>query len=230
MLMRKIVLFISACSFFLSLRSQNVDQSFRPIFMGGVVASQVDGDTYAGYHKLGYFLGLGINRQLSKKVEMEFGITLLQKGARKNYATDSASLNNPNNQFYLIRLNYVEVPLFIRIHAYKKFKFEFGGAFAYLIKNPPFEENQNGYYNNKSIKNFDYSYLIGLGYQLKPNVFVNLRYEYSIIPFRDYYQSTAGIYHGQFPYNLFNTGLYNNLLILSFNYKLPPKATGTDGQ
>jgi len=225
--MKKIIFLVTVCSFFFSGYSQEVEQSFRPVFMAGVVASQVDGDTYAGYHKLGYFFGLGINRQLSKRVEMEFGITFLQKGVRKNYATDSASLNNPNNQFYLLRLNYVEVPLFVRIHAYKKFKFEVGGAFAYLIKNPPSEQSQNGYYNDKQFKNFDFSYLIGLGYQLKPNVFINLRYEYSVIPFRDYYQSTKGIYHGQFPYSLFNTGLYNNLLILSYNYKFPVKATTT---
>ncbi len=228
--MKNFLILISAGFFFFSTYSQEVEQSFRPVFMGGVVASQVDGDTYAGYHKLGYFFGLGINRQLSKKVEIEFGITFLQKGARKNYATDSASLNNPNNQFYLIRLNYVEVPLFVRIHAYKKFKIEVGGAFAYLIKNPPSEQSQNGYFNDKQVKNFDFSFLMGLGYQLKTNVFINLRYEYSVIPFRDYYQSTKGIYHGQFPYSLFNTGLYNNLLILSYNYRFPVKSTTTVAQ
>ena len=35
-------------------------------------------------------------------MEIEFGITFLQKGVRKNYALDSASRNNPNNEFYLL--------------------------------------------------------------------------------------------------------------------------------
>jgi opacity protein-like surface antigen len=223
--MRKILFFTGLSVFFFTAFSQEkeVEQSFRPVFMAGLVTSQVDGDTYDGYHKIGYYFGLGINRQLTKRTELEFGITFLQKGARKNYALDSASRNNPNNQFYLIRLNYVEVPLVFRF-TYKKFKFEGGAAFAYLIKNPPHEESQNGYYSDKQIKNFDYSYILGLGYKLKPNVLINLRYEYSFVPFRDYYQSTAGIYHGQFPYSLFNTGLYNNLFTLSYNYKFPVKA------
>lgn len=217
--MKKSILFISFIFFLLTAFSQEVKQTFRPVFSIGMVASQVDGDTYSGYHKIGYFFGLGVNRQLTQKLEIEFGITFLQKGARKNYALDSASRNNPNNEFYLLRLNYVEVPLFLRFKAFKKFKFEVGGAGAYLIRS--YEESQNGYYNGNTYKNFDFSFLLGFGYQLKPNVFVNLRYEYSFVPFRDYYASSNGIYHGQFPYSLFNTGLYNNLLILSFNYKLP---------
>ncbi len=228
--MKRKLFFISLILFFFSVFSQEVKQTFRPVFLVGIVASQVDGDTYAGYRKLGYFAGLGVNRQLSKKVEIEFDITFLQKGARKNYATDSASLNNPNNEFYLLRLNYVEIPLFLRF-SFKKFKIEAGGAWAYLIKNPPFEANQNGYYNGNNFKNFDYSILVGVGFKLKENSFINLRYEYSVVPFRDYYASSTGIYHGQFPYSLFNTGLYNNLLILSFNYKLPSiEAAPPDGQ
>lgn len=214
-------LLILICFLFTSVYSQEeLKETFRPVFSTGVVASQVDGDTYGGYHKLGYFFGLGINRRVSKKLELEFSLTILQKGARKNYALDSASRNNPDNQFYLLRLNYLEVPVGIKYN-YKKFKIEVGGAFGYLIKNPPYEESQNGYYNIYGFSNFDYSYYMGLGYKLKPNLLINLRYEYSLVAVRRYYQSTNGVYHGQFPYNLFNVGLYNNLLVLSLCYKLP---------
>ena len=227
--MKKVLFTLVLFSYLSSYSQQEEKETFRPVFIGGLVASQVDGDTYGGYSKLGFFAGIGINRLVSKKIELEFAITILQKGARKNYALDSASRNNPNNEFYLLRLNYLEVPLCIKYN-YKKFKTEFGGAFAYLIKNPPYEESQNGYNNIYGFKNFDYSFLIGLGYKLNPNVLVNLRYEYSVVSVRDYYQSTAGIYHGQFPYNLFNRGLYNNLLVLSLNYKLPALSESTNAQ
>jgi hypothetical protein len=227
----KNILLIFSCFLFTSIYSQQeVKESFRPVFSGGMVASQVDGDTYSGYHKIGYFFGMGINRLVTKKLELEFSITLLQKGARKNYALDSASRNNPNNEFYLLRLNYLEVPIGIKYN-HKKFKIETGGAFAYLIKNPPYEQSQNGYYNIYGFKNFDYSLYLGLGYKLKPNLLINLRYENSLIAVRNYYPSTKGIYHGQFPYNLFNVGLYNNLLVLSLSYKLPVlPSTSTGGQ
>lgn len=227
--MQKLLLLLFSFLSFSLFSQEMARESFRPVFSAGFVASQVDGDTYGGYNKPGFFFGLGINRLVSKKVELEFALTLLQKGARKNYARDSASLNNPNNEFYLLRLNYLEIPVGIKYN-FKKFKAELGGAFAYLIKNPPFEESQNGYTNIYGFKNFDYSYYIGLGYKLKPNVLINLRYEYSVVAIRNYYSSGNGVYHGQFPYNLFNVGLYNNLLTLSINYKLPALEPSANGQ
>lgn len=227
--MKRILLIAAFFSATCAFAQQEVKETFRPVFSTGFVASQVDGDTYGGYNKPGFFFGLGINRLVSKKLELEFSLTILQKGARKNYALDSASRNNPNNQFYLLRLNYLEVPIGIKYN-YKKFKIEAGGSFAYLIKNPPFEESQNGYMNIYGFNNFDYSYFLGLGYKLKPNLLLNLRYEYSLIAIRRYYANSTGIYHGQFPYNLFNLGLYNNLLILSLNYKLPALPANTNGQ
>lgn len=228
-------LLLALTFFFVSAEAQQeLKESFRPVFTGGLVASQVDGDTYAGYNKLGYFAGIGINRLVGKNVELEFDLTILQKGARKNYAHDSASLNNPNNQFYLLRLNYLEIPFYVRYNFKKpkvnKFKVEAGGAVGYLIKNPPFEESQNGYYNIYGFNKFDYSVLIGLGYKLNDNVLVNLRYEYSVLAIRRYYQSSTGIYHGQFPYNLFNLGMYNNMLSLTISYKLPALPPSPSGQ
>ena len=104
---------------YLTAQSSAIDQTFRPVIYAGIVASQVDGDTYAGYSKPGFVLGAGINRQLSKLFEAEFGLTFIQKGARHNYGLDSASRNNPANPFFLSRLNYVEIPLVVKLN-YKK--------------------------------------------------------------------------------------------------------------
>ncbi len=217
---------LSFCLFtnHLKTQAQVIDQTFRPVFSAGMIASQVDGDTYGGYSKIGYFLGLGINRQLSRLLEVEFALTLLQKGARHNYALDSASRNNPANPFYLSRLSYLEIPLVFKFN-YKKFKAEVGGAVGYLIDNPPYVSTNNPTVIDNGYKSLDFSYIIGAGYKLSPNVLLNLRFEYSILPIRPYYTSTVGIYHGQFPFSLFNRGLYNNLLQLTLNYRLPSKVT-----
>lgn len=201
------------------------EETFRPVFSAGLVGSQVDGDTYAGYNKMGYFASVGINRKLSKIVEAEFALSFLQKGARKNYQTDSASIANGTLTFYLFRLDYVEIPFGLKFN-YKKFKAEAGGAFAYLIHWT--EENQNGYYNIYVPKSYDLSAYLGLAYKLNENVWVNLRAEYSVVPFRPWFNE--GFYRGYFPFNLFNKGLYNNLLILSLNYKLPPLVKTANGQ
>jgi opacity protein-like surface antigen len=220
---RIFLIIITFCSLTNFLKAQQaIEQTFRPVFSAGMIASQVDGDTYGGYSKIGYFLGIGINRQLSRLLEIEFALTLLQKGARHNYALDSASRNNPNNPFFLSRLSYLEVPLVLKFN-YKRFKAEVGGAAGYLINNPPYIATNNPTYPDAGYRNFDFSYIIGAGYKISPNVLLNLRFEYSIVTIHPYTTSYVGIYHGQFPFSLFNRGLYNNLLQLTLNYRLPSK-------
>ncbi|MHB8259164.1 MAG: outer membrane beta-barrel protein [Bacteroidia bacterium] len=222
--MKKNVFLISIFFFvvtnYLRAQSQDIDQTFRPVLSAGLLTSQIDGSSFGG-SKLGYFFGLGINRQLSKVIEVEFALTLLQKGLRSNYKTDSASLNNPNNSFSLIRLNYLEIPMCIKFN-YKRFKAEVGGAMGYLIKNPPFDETQYGFVIDNGYKNFDYSFLIGGGYKLKKNLLLNVRWEYSMVPVRPYPAVTGGVYRGILG-GLFNKGLYNNVLQITLNYKLPSK-------
>ncbi|HKC68105.1 MAG TPA: porin family protein [Bacteroidia bacterium] len=206
----------------LKAQTQGIDQTFRPVIYASLVASQVDGDTYGGYSKPGFMLGAGINRQLSKVFEVEFGLTFIQKGARHNYGLDSASRNNPANPFFLSRLNYLEIPLTVRMN-YKKFNAEVGGAAAYLIQNPPYVSTNNPTYIDDKYKNFDFSYIVGLGYKFNPLLSINVRFEYSIITIHPYYTSQVGVYHGQFPYSLFNQGLYNNVLQLCLRYRIPPR-------
>ncbi len=219
-----IIVFFALISDFV--KAQGIDQTFRPIIYANVVGSQVDGDTYGGYSKPGFMLGLGINRQLSKVIEVEFGLTIIQKGARHNYALDSASRNNPANPFFLSRLNYLEIPLCLKIN-YRKFKAEVGAAAGYLMKNPPYVSTNNPTYIDNSYRNFEFSYILGLGYKIAPNLLVNFRFEYSILTIRPYLSSYAGVYHGQFPFNLFNRGLYNNVLQLGLHYRIPTKAEAT---
>jgi hypothetical protein len=228
--MKKVVFLIIA-AFILrntSLQAQGtgIDQTFRPVIYAALVASQVDGDTYGGYSKPGFMLGAGINRQLSRIFEVEFALTFIQKGARHNYALDSASRNNPANPFFLSRLNYLEIPLVVRAN-FKRFNGELGAAAGYLINNPPYISTNNPTYPDNGYRHFDFSYIVGLGMKLKGAWSVNLRFEYSIVTIRPYVSSYAGVFHGTFPQNLFNRGLYNNLLQLSLRYKIPTKATAS---
>lgn len=203
-----------------------IDQSFRPVFAAGLCGSQIDGDNYSGYKHIAYFLGVGINRQLSRRFEVEFMLTLLQKGVRSNYKTDSASLNNPNNPFTLIRLDYLEIPICFKIN-YKRFKAEAGGAFGYLIKNPPYDRTQLGPVTpTYPFNTFDYSFLLGAGYKLSPTVFINVRFEYSLVPAQPFPAVSGGVWRGILG-GLFNKGGYNNCLMLTLNYRLPSKPSTT---
>ncbi len=213
---------------YLKAQGQTIDQTFRPVISAGLTGSQIDGDNAGGYKHLSYSLGVGINRQISRIIELELALTFLQKGVRSNYRTDSASLNNPNNPFTLIRLNYLEVPLCVKIR-YKRFKAEVGGAFAFLVENPPYDRDQNGIVPPNLVgkyQDFDFSALIGCGYKLSPNVWLNLRGEYSMVPVRPYPAASGGVYRGIL-HGLFNKGFYNNVVMLTLNYILPSKSVAS---
>ncbi|MEO8762083.1 MAG: porin family protein [Bacteroidia bacterium] len=227
--MKKILLIASSFLLLnntLKAQSNTIDHTFRPVIYAAIVGSQVDGDTYGGYSKPGFMLGAGINRQLSKIFEVEFALTFIQKGARHNYSLDSASRNNPANPFYLSRLNYLEIPLVFRAN-YKRFSGELGAAAAYLIQNPPNVQTNNPTYVDYKYRNFDFSYIVGVGFKLKPAVTLGFRFEYSIVTIHPYLTSYAGVFHGTFPQNLFNKGLYNNLIQVSLRYQIPTKATSS---
>ncbi len=196
------------------LKSQPAGKSFRALFSAGIVGSQVDGDTYGGYHKAGAMLGLGVNKALSEKLEIEFTLSYIQKGSRKN-----ADPNNNDFNFYLFRLNYIEIPLLLKYN-YKKLKFEAGLSYAYLF-NYSEESMAAGYYNSYPPKKTDWNYSVGMGYKLSDRLIANFRYSYSFVPFRDY--NAQGVYLGTFWTRIFNKGLYNNLVVLSLNYLLQPK-------
>lgn len=195
------------------LHAQQQEQRFRTILCAGIVGSQVDGDTYAGYNKSGLYGGAYVNRPLDEKTELEFGITYIQKGARKN-----ANPNKGDLSFYLVRLNYVEVPLMYKINV-KKFKFELGLSYAYLFRYS--EQNTYGYYNDRRLRNYDACYNFGCGYKLSDNLYANLRYNYSFIPIRPF--PSNGVYLGTFWSRTFNKGLYNNDIVVSLNYILKAK-------
>lgn len=68
--------------------------------------SQVDGDTWKGYHKVGYLAGAFVRLELSPRSSFQLEMEYIQKGSRHN--VDSA---NYYDQSYLLRLHYLELPL-----------------------------------------------------------------------------------------------------------------------
>lgn len=196
--------------------AQDDDEHFRFILTLGFVGSQVDGDTYGGYNKLGVCAGIHANRKMAEKTEFSIGLSYIQKGSRSN-----PTIQNPN--YYILRLHYVEVPWML-IYNYKtKYRFEAGISGAYLFNS--FEANsQVGVYKG-SLKKYDFCYNFGAGYKLSDKAFFNFRYSYSLFPIRDY---NKNVYLGNFWQRTFGRGLYNNVVQVSFNYILAPNSKNND--
>lgn len=79
-------------------------------FSGGIIlggnSSQIAGDTYAGFDKAGFSVGAFVRTQLNDRSGLQMELYFTQKGARSNSKAEEAG-----KAPFLLRLNYVELPL-----------------------------------------------------------------------------------------------------------------------
>lgn len=204
------ILLLIPFSFF----SQEKNHPFNMLVMAGVSPSQVHGDPYDGYHKLGGIAGIGIESVFNKKVSMNLSFLFIQKGAKKNQ-----NIEKFDYTAYYLNLNYLEVPLLVN-YTYKKFMLDIGVSAAYLINY--YEGNEYGNQTGTHpFQKFDYSVKIGLGYNLNENWFVNFRSSNSFITIRPNYTNQY-IYFNNIIARTFNKGYYNNILEFTLGYRIRP--------
>jgi hypothetical protein len=201
----------------LAVFSQQPSNTFHLLFAAGVSPSQVHGDAYSGFHKLGAIGGVGIEVVPSEKWSSSLSFWFIQKGARKNQNTEKNDLT-----YYYLNMNYLEVPLMV-VYKQKKFLFDAGVSAGYLINYYEGSEagNITGLY---PFKKFEYSVKIGLGYAISPKWSVNLRSSNSFITTRPN-RTKQAIYFNNIIARTFNKGYYNNILEFTLTYRLKTKKT-----
>ena len=177
-------------------------QRFKAGLKAGLSASQVAGDTYAGYDKAGFDGGAFVTGKLNEKWSAQFEIIYIQKGSRHNSNPDKGDMT-----FYLLQLNYIEVPLLFQYHQ-KKFTFEFGPSFGYLQK----EREYNEYAELTGIRPFyktETSYNIGISRTLYKNFSINWRFSNSFLAIRKHASGASTWY---------NPGQRNHVLAFTLTY------------
>jgi len=181
-------------------------QKFNGGIMAGMTASQVDGDTYGGYHKAGFLAGAFVNRKINDNFSWQLEMKFIQKGS--HHAPDSIDFNDRD---YRLHFNYAEVPLSLNYHYKKKFIINLGVSMGYLIN---YKEESDGYRlyeeGNRYFYSYELSYNFGITYKLTKKLLFNLSHSYSIIPIRK--QAVGSIYK-------FKRGQFNNLLAFTFYYQ-----------
>lgn len=190
------------------------DNTFNLLFMAGVSPSQVHGDAYSGFNKLGAMGGVGVESQFSKNWAANLSFLFIQKGSQKNQDIQKNDLT-----YYYLNLNYLEVPLLVTYNQ-KKFLFDMGISAAYLINY--YEASQSGNFTGMfPFNKFDYSVKIGLGLNINPKWFVNFRSSNSFITTRPNRVKQA-IYYNNIIARTFNKGYYNNIIEFAVGYRLKP--------
>lgn len=98
----------------LSLLAYN--KAFSQSFNGGLIAgatfSQVDGDLYAGYHKLGFTAGGYVNLPLSHHFALQMELKYTQMGAHSSHYEVYERI--PPLDPYNLVLHYAEIPLMLQ--------------------------------------------------------------------------------------------------------------------
>jgi opacity protein-like surface antigen len=203
-----LVIFILPC-----LLLTSYSQSFRGGVTAGFTASQVDGDSYAGYDKLGVLGGVFISRNFLPYLDARMEIRYAQRGARNPASKD-------NTGGYLLALHYIDIPIMASFHIK-----DYGTADVGLIPGYMFAahgEDDNGKLPDDYLvdfRKFDLGTLVGVTIRITDKASVSVRYSYSIFTIRDL--ESAGAYYSWFG-KIFghSRGDFNNYLSLALNYRL----------
>ncbi len=179
-------------------------QYFNAGFKLGVVGSQVDGDTYGGYDKLGLDVGLFVNYQLSMRTALQLEMEYIQKG----------SSHTPNVEIgdyieYKMQVNYLQLPVLFQYKLSQNFSAEMGPAFGLLLSN--YEEYNQWEIQSNPFRKFAFSWVTGINYAITDNWNANFRLDYSLIGIR---QKPAPGDRWIF----FQYGQFNNALVISIHY------------
>jgi len=192
-----ILLFIIASSCF--------SQSFPGGFKLGVVGSQVSGDRLSGFDKAGIYGGLFAGVNLNDEMRIVAELSFVQKGSRQNAKPQRGLYSS-----YLMRLNYIEIPIMLVWQGNDYFEIEGGLSWGRLIKNTDVEYDENGLMPGmQAFNNNEYSVHIGFHYLLNENIRASFRLNNSILPIRP---------HAGGATYLLNRGQYNTALMFGLTF------------
>ncbi len=193
LLLKKSLLFF--CLFFMTLILADA-QVFKGQIIGGVNLSQVDGDQQVGYRQVGAHAGIGVMFPFSFKKGQEYKpwsfsmeILLNQKGARKkNYyysAQDTVSNLSKGKFEYLLRLNYVSIPILLHYTDRERWSFGIGFAYNRMFSSKEQEYDvQQTYDTVKQLSPNDFTVMADIRIRIWQQLKFGFRFEYSMVPLR----------------------------------------------
>jgi len=166
------------------------------LILGGTFA-QVDGDNYAGYHKLGLNAGGIMYAQVADHVALSMEILYSQKGSKSNGPKLTNSKAHEIRK-YGIDLKYAEVP--IQLNYFDKRKSHFGGGLSIgqlitsketaTTETPGFPSQDT--LDQYKFKRTDLNFILGGSLHMYKGLFLNVRFQYSLMSIRKNYYPEFG--------------------------------------
>lgn len=188
---------------------------FAQKFDGGILAggalSQVDGDNWIGFSKVGYLAGAFVNLELSGHSSLQLEMEYIQKGSRKNdYFLENAT------HTYILRLHYLEIPLLYQFTFLKRIQVEAGPAADVLLgyqEQVDWQEVPSDY----PFRSVALAGIVGASGFITNHLKATFRFNYSLLSIR---QPQSPEERGK-PWRkiLFEWGQFNNVMSLSISYQ-----------
>lgn len=217
---RKLTLFIAVI---VGLVNKSAAQSYYKddsrTFYGGIsfgsTFSQLNGDRYAGYKKLGLTGGAIVYAELAPKFATSLELLYTQKGAKSGRKEEKNAITTRINK-YSVNLNYVELPVMFNYFDKRKSHFGLGASYSQLISQneqattTPVISDSATSADIYPFKPFDINGIVSLNLHLGKGFFLNVRYQRSILSVRDTYDQNLGRPE--------SNGQHNNLWALRLMY------------
>ena len=184
-------------------------QRFDAGLLAGFNASQVEGDNLKGYHKPGILAGIFVQTDIMPTIFTGMEIKYSQKGSRRRIRA-----NDPAPSVYIMRLGYVDIPLFVGFRTNERTTVVGGVTAGYLVHSG--EYNEYGLFpppDRHEFNRFDLQPFAGFQFALLDEVKLDLRLALSILPIRGHPGEDATT-----SYWLNNQ--FNNVISLAFYYNL----------
>lgn len=198
-------LLVAIC--FLFILNVVVAQRFDAGLIAGFNASQVEGDEFKGYHKAGVLAGIFVQTDIAPAIVAGMEIKYSQKGSRKKYDP-----KQPEIEKYVMRLGYIDIPLFMGFRTNDKSMIIGGIAPGVLI-----HSKEIGTYgelpeqDKQDFNTFDLQPFVGFQFDFLERASVDLRFALSVVKSSDKAGETNYYFHN---------GLYNNVISLALYYNL----------
>jgi hypothetical protein len=152
-------------------------QTFNGGAKAAIVVSQIAGDGFSGFNKAGVNAGFFVQYQWSSAWSAQMDLAYIQKGSAQKLNPD-----DPSSYSYLLRLNYVELPLVLQYHL-APLVLEVGISLDFLagyFEEIDYQINDQG----EAWKKMNVNSVIGVQYQLNERWIVSIRSINSITSLR----------------------------------------------
>jgi hypothetical protein len=195
-----------------SLSKLQAQKIFQAGMLAGINGCQIHGDSYSGFNQLGAVGGFFVCTNPEKKYYFQMELQYSVKGSRKIPYPERGDFDT-----FELRMQYAEAPFLIRMN-YKHFYFQMGETIGLLTRVREWDDF--GEITPLNFRRLESALIVGLGIKISENIIIDLRYTNSLFPIKKF---NVPLYYPNSLSNLFNKGMYNNVLGLTACYRIKNK-------